>query len=103
MTDHDHDRSWRGSGAALVMALGGLLFAVLLVVNVLTTTDGPDPVEPAAREAARIATHATAIRWSGMLGLLGDVAFGAFGVGAALLVRSLPDRVVRAWLPVRNL
>jgi hypothetical protein len=71
------------------MALGGLLFAVLLVVNVLTTTDGPDPVEPAAREAARIATHATAIRWSGMLGLLGDVAFGAFGVGAALVVRRL--------------
>jgi len=73
------------------MALGGLLFAVLLVVNVLTTTNGPDPVEPATREAARIATHATAIRWSGLLGLLGDVAFGAFGVGAALVVRRLGD------------
>jgi hypothetical protein len=91
VTDHAHDQSWRGSGAALVMALGGLLFAVLLVVNVLTTTDGPDPVEPAAREAARIAAHVPAIRWSGLLGLVGDVAFGAFGVGAALVVRRLGD------------
>ena len=87
MTDDDRDLSWPHSGAARAMALGGLLFAVLLVVNVLTTANGPDPVEPAAREAARIAAHATAIRWSGLLGLLGHVAFGAFGMGAALVVR----------------
>jgi hypothetical protein len=87
VTDHDNDRSWRDSGAARVMALGGILFAILLVVNVVATADGPDPVEPAAREAARIATHATAIRWSGLLGLLGDVAFAAFGVGAAVVLQ----------------
>jgi hypothetical protein len=70
------------------MAVGGLLFAILLVVNVMTTANGPDPVEPAASEAARIAAHANAIRWSGLLGLLGDLAFGAFGVGAALVART---------------
>lgn len=70
-----------------VMAIGGLLFTVLLVVNLVTTTDGPDPVAPATQEAARIATHATAIRWSGLLGLLGDLAFGAFGIGAAMVLR----------------
>ena len=71
--------------AVRVMAVGGMLFAVLLVVNVTTTASGPDPVLPATTEAARIAAHATAIRWSGLLGLLGAQAFGAFGIGAALV------------------
>ena len=73
--------------AVRVMAVGGMLFAVLLVVNVTTTASGPDPVLPATTEAARIAAHATAIRWSGLLGLLGAQAFGAFGIGAALVAR----------------
>jgi hypothetical protein len=87
VNDQDRSRSRQGTAAARVMAVGGLLFAVLLVVNVMTTANGPDPVEPAATEAARIAAHATAIRWSGLLGLLGDLAFGTFGVGAAMLAR----------------
>jgi hypothetical protein len=88
MNGEDRSQSWKPTGAARVMAVGGLLFAVLLVVNVMTTANGPDPVEPAATEAARIAAHGTAIRWSGLLGLFGDLAFGAFGVGAALVARS---------------
>jgi hypothetical protein len=88
MNGEDRSQSWNPTGAARVMAVGGLLFAVLLVVNVMTTANGPDPVEPAATEAARIAAHATAIRWSGLLGLLGDLAFGAFGVGAGLVARA---------------
>ena len=86
--DRDGSSTNAGQGAARLMGGGALLYALLLIVNVVTTTDGPDPVEAAAREAARIAAHATAIRWSGLLGLLGALAFGGFGVGAALLTRS---------------
>jgi hypothetical protein len=77
-------------------AVAGLLYVVLLVTNVAGTTDGPRPNAPAVREAARIAAHGTAIRWSALLGVLGALAFCAFTTGLALIVASTGRSVAAA-------
>jgi hypothetical protein len=77
------------------MCLAGPTYAVLLV-GVITMGTGPDPAEPAAAEAARIAVAGAQIRVGCLLGVLAAMAFGAFGVATALLARSRGRGVLAA-------